>query len=102
MDCLHRAPLWKLARYVRGVYQFDKYRVTKWAAKNDQLKRHPPTTEPRPIMALHSDNAIKQGHEPAHRAFTLSNGSPIQLGLEKCTDTLEPESTKTMVVFECP
>ena len=32
MDCLHGAPLRKLSRYTRGVYQFDKFPVNKWSA----------------------------------------------------------------------
>ena len=53
-------------------------------------------------MALHLGNPIKQGHEPTHRAFTQSKGTPIQVGLKNRNETLELEPAKTMVVVECP
>ena len=52
MDCLHRAPLRKLARYVRCVYQFDKFPVHKWSPEHDTLVDH---LQPKPIMPLHLD-----------------------------------------------
>ena len=64
MDGLHRAPLRKLARYVRGVYQFDKFPVRKWSAEQDTLVDH---LQPKPIMVLPLDNTIKMGHKPAHK-----------------------------------
>ena len=79
MDCLHRAPLRKLARYVKGAYQFDKFPVKKWSVEHDRLENH---LQPRPIMALHLDNTIRQGHEPAHKTYALSKGTPLQVGLE--------------------
>ena len=79
MDCLHRAPLRKLARYVRGVYQFDKFPVRKWSPKHDTLVDH---LQPKPIMVLHLDNTIKMGHEPTHKTYALTKGTPIQVGLE--------------------
>ena len=99
MDCLHRAPLRKLARYVRGVYQFDEFPVRKWSPKHDTLVDH---LQPKPIMALHLDNTIKMGHEPTHKTYALTKGTPIQVGLEDRTDTLQPEPAKTTLVVECP
>ena len=58
--------------------------------------------QPKPIMALHLDNTIKQGHEPTHLAHALSKGTPIYIGLDNQNDTLKPESAKTMEVVECP
>ena len=60
MDYLHRAPLRKLARYLKGVYQFDKFPVRKWFPEQDKLVEH---LRRRPIMALHLDNTIKMGHD---------------------------------------
>ena len=99
MDCLHRAPLRKLARYVRGVYRFDKFPVHKWSPEQDTLVDH---LRPKPIMVLHLDNTMKTGHEPAHKTYALTKGTPIQVGLEDRTDTLQPEPAKTTVVVECP
>ena len=53
-------------------------------------------------MALHLDNTIKMGHEPTHKTYALTKGTPIQVGLEDRTDTLEPEPAKTTIVVECP
>ena len=61
MDCLHRAPLRKLARYVRGVYQFDKFPVRKWSPEQETLFDH---LQPKPIMVLHQDNTIKMDTSP--------------------------------------
>ena len=99
MDCLHRASLRKLVRYVRGVYQFDKFPVRKWSPEHDTLVDH---LQPKPIMALHLDNTIKMGHEPTHKTYALTKGTPIQVGLEDRTDTLQPELAKTTIVVECP
>ena len=99
MDCLRSAPLQKLSQYVCGVYQCDKFPINKWSAEHNQPKNH---LEPTPIMALHLDNTIKQGHEPTHEAFALSKGMLIQGGLENPKNTLEPEPAKTMVLVECP
>ena len=99
MDCLHRAPLRKLARYVRGVYQFDKFPVRKWSPEQETLVDH---LQPKPIMVLHLDNTIKMGHEPTHKTYALTKGTPIQVGLEDRIDTLQPEPAKTTVVVECP
>ena len=99
MDCLHRAPLWKLARYVRGVYQFDEFPARKWSPERNTLVYH---LQPTPIMVLHPDNTNKMGHEPAHQTYTLTKGTPIQVGLEDRKDTLQPDSPKTTVVVECP
>ena len=99
MDCLHRAPLRKLARYVRGVYQFDKFPVRKWSPEHETMVDH---LQPKPIMALHLDNTIKMGHEPTHKTYALMKGTPIQVGLEDRTDTLQPEPAKTTIVVECP
>ena len=95
----HRAPLRKLARYVRGVYQFDKFPVRKWSPEHETMVDH---LQPKPIMALHLDNTIKMGHEPAHKTYALTKGTPIQVGLEDRTDTLQPEPAKTTIVVECP
>ena len=76
MDCLHRAPLRKLARYVRGVYQFDKFPVRKWSPEQDTLVDH---LQPKPIMVLHLANTIKMGHEPAHKTYDLTKGTPIRV-----------------------
>ena len=99
MDCLHCAPLWKLARYVRGVYQFNKFPVRKWSPEQETLVDH---LQPKPIMVLHLDNTIKMGHEPAHKTYALTKGTPIQVGPEDRTDALQPEPAKTTVVVECP
>ena len=99
MDCLHGAPLRKLARYVRGVYQFDKFPVPRWSPEPDSLVDH---LQPKPIMVQHLDNTIKMGHEPAHKSYALTKGTPIQVGLEDRRDTLQPEPAKTTVVVECP
>ena len=99
MDCLHRAPLRKLARYVRGVYQFDKFPVRKRSPEQDTLVDH---LQRKPIMVLLPDNTIKMGHEPAHKSYALTKGTPIQVGLQDRTDTLQPEPAKTTVVVECP
>ena len=74
MDCLHRAPLRKLARYVRGVYQFDKFPVRKWSPEEETLVDH---VQAEPIMVFHLDNTIKMGHEPAHKTYALTKGTPI-------------------------
>ena len=92
MDCLHRAPVRKLARYVRGVYQFDKFPVRKWFPEHDTLVDH---LQPKPIMVLHLDNTIKMRHELTHKTYALTKGTPIQVGLEDRTDTLQPEPAKT-------
>ena len=99
MDCRHRAPLRKLARYVKGAHQFAKIPVKKWSVEHDRLENH---LQPRPIMALHLDNTIRQGHEPAHNTCALSKGTPLRVGLEDRTDILEPEPATTMVFLECP
>ena len=31
-------------------------------------------------MALHLDNTTKLGHEPTHKTYTLSNGTPLKVG----------------------
>ena len=79
MHCLHRAPLRKLARYVRGVYQFDKFLVCKWSPDQDSLVDH---LQPNPIMVLHLDNTIKMGHELAHKTYAHTKGTPIRVELE--------------------
>ena len=61
MDCLHRAPLRKLARCVKGVYQCDQFPVRKWSREQDKVVEH---LQARRIMALHLDNTIKMGHDP--------------------------------------
>ena len=99
MDCLHRAPLRNLARYVKGVYQFDKFPVRKWSPEQDNLMDH---LQPRPIMVLHLDNTIKMGHEPTHKTYALTKGTPIHVGLEDRTSTPQPEPAKNTVVAECP
>ena len=99
MDCLHRAPLRKLARYVGGVYQFHKFPVRKWSPEPETLVDH---LQPKPIMVFHLDNTIRMGHEPAHKTYALTKGTPIKVGLEERTDTLQPEPAKTTVVVECP
>ena len=99
MDCLHRAPLQTLLRYICGVYQLDKFTVRKWSAGHEKLMSH---LQPKPIIALHLDNTINQGPKPTHRPYVLSKGTPIHIGLEARNDTLEPEPAKTMVVMECP
>ena len=99
MDCLHRAPLRKLARYVRGVYRFDKFPVRKWSPEHETMVDH---LQPKPIMVLHLDNTIKMGHEPTHKTYALTKGTPIQVALEDRTDTLQPEPAKTTIVVECP
>ena len=53
-------------------------------------------------MVLDLDNTIKMGHEPAHKAYTLTKGTPLQVGLEDRTDTLLPQPAKTTVVVEFP
>ena len=92
MDSLHRAPLRGLARYVKGVYQFDKFLVRKWSPEQDKLVKH---LQPRSIMSVHLDNTIKMGHEPTHRTYALTKGTSIQVGLEDRTDTLQLEPAKT-------
>ena len=99
MDCLHRALLRKLARYVRGVYQSDKFPVRKWSPEQDTLVDH---LQPKPIMVVHLDNNIKMGHELAHKTYALTKGTPIQVGLEDRADTLQPKPAKTTLVVECP
>ena len=99
MECLHRAPLRKLARYLRGVYQIEKFRVRKWYPEQDSLVDH---LKPKPIMVLHLDNTIKMGHKPAHKPYALTRGTPIQVGLEDRTDTLQPQPSKIAVVVQCP
>ena len=86
-------------RYVRGAYQFDKFPVRKWSPEHETLVDH---LQPKPIMALHLDNTIKMGHEPTHKTYALTKGTPIQVGLEDRTDTLQPEPAKTTIVVECP
>ena len=95
MDCLQRAPLRKLARYAKGVYQFGKFPVRKWSLEQDNLVNH---LQPKPIMVLHLDNTIKRGHEPTHKTYALTKGTSIQVGLEDRTDTLQPHPAKTTVV----
>ena len=58
MDCLHRAPLRKLARYVKGAYHFDQFPVKRRSFEHDRLENH---LKPRPIMALHLDHTIRSG-----------------------------------------
>ena len=99
MDCLHRAQPRKLARYVTGVYQFDKFPVHKWSSEHETLVDH---LQPKPIMVLHLDNTIKMGQEPAPKTYALTKGTPIQVELEDRTDTLQPEPAKTTVAVECP
>ena len=53
-------------------------------------------------MALDLDTTIKMGHEPTHKTYALTKGTPIQVGLEDRTDTLQPEPAKNTVVVECP
>ena len=53
-------------------------------------------------MVLHPDNTIKMGHEPAHKTYALTKGTPIQVGLEDRKDTRQPESDKITVLVECP
>ena len=96
---LHRAPLRKLSRCVRRVYQFDKYPVRKWSVEKERLNDH---LQPRPIMALQVDNTIKIGHEPTHKTYALTNGTPLKMGLETRNDALEPEPAEAMLLVECP
>ena len=91
IDCLHRAALLKLAGYVRGVYQFDKLPIRKWSPEQENLVDH---LQPKPIMVLHLDNTIKMGHEPAHKTYALTKGTPIQVGLEDRTDALNQKRSK--------
>ena len=98
MDSLHRAALQKSACYVKGIYHFDKFVVRTWS-EQDSLVDH---LQPKPIMVMHLDNTIKMGHEPAHKTYALTKGTPIQVGLEERTDTLQPQPAKTPVVLECP
>ena len=98
MDCLRRAPLRKLARHVKGLYQFDKFHVRKWFPEPDSLVDH---LQPKSIIVLDLDNTIKMGHEPTHKTYALTKGTPRQVGLEDRTDTLQPEPAKTTVVVEC-
>ena len=74
MDCLHCAPLRKLARYVRRVYQFDKFPIRKWSREQDRLVDQ---LHPKAIMVLHLDNTIQMGHEPARKTYALTKGTPI-------------------------
>ena len=73
--------------------------VRKWSPELETLVDH---LQPKPIMLLHLDNTITMGQEPAHKTYVLTKGTPIQVGLEDRTDTLQPEPVKTTVVVECP
>ena len=95
MDCLHCAPLRKLARHVKRVYHFDKFLVRKRSPEQDSLADR---LQPKPIMVPHLDDTIKMGHEPAHKTYTLTKGTPIHVGLEDRRDTLQPRLSKTTVV----
>ena len=99
MDCLHRAPLQILSRYVRSVYQFDQFPVCKWSMEKERRDDH---LQPRPIMALHPGNTIKIGREPTHKTYPLTKGTPLKVGLENRSDVLEPKLAQAMVVVGCP
>ena len=58
--------------------------------------------QPKPIMVLHLDDTIKMGHEHTHKKYAFTKGTPIQVGLEDRTDTLQPKPAKTTIVVECP
>ena len=77
----------------------DKFPVRKWSLEQETLVDH---LQPKPIMVLHVDNSIKPGHEPAHKTYARTKGTPIQVGLEDRTDTLQPDPAKTTVVVVCP
>ena len=99
MHCLHRALLRKLVPYEKGVYPFDKFPIREWSLEQDTLVDH---LQPKPLMVVYLDNTIKMGHEPTHKTYALTKGTPIHVGLDDRTDTLQHEPAKTMVVVECP
>ena len=99
MDCLHRAPLRKLARYVRGVYQFDKFPVRKWSPEQETLVDH---LQPKPIMVLHLDNTIKMGHEPHTKPTHSRRAHQYRWDWRTAQIHCNQKQAKTTVVVECP